>query len=118
VTSAKLFLLGNAVTSAKATSVHSVADVGWSEAGITWNYPSTDAGGPAMSGSALATQTVGLTAGWVQWDVTAYVQQQKTAGATLVSFGVKSAVLSDDGPTTFAAKESSNRPVLVVTSSP
>ena len=40
VTSAKLRLYGNAVTSAKATNVHSVADITWVETHrITWNTP-------------------------------------------------------------------------------
>jgi unsaturated rhamnogalacturonyl hydrolase len=121
VTSAKLRMWGNAVTSAKATSVHSVADVSWIESGtggITWNYPTTDAGGPAMGATALATQTVGLTAGWVEWDVTAYVQQQRTAGASLLSLGVKSAVTSDEGQTSFNSREGASKPILVISSRP
>jgi hypothetical protein len=121
VTSAKLRLFGNAVTSAKATAVHSVADITWIESGtggITWNYPTTDAGGPAMSASPLATQTVATTAAYVEWDVTAYVQQQRTAGATALTLGVKSAVLSDEGQTTFNSREGTNKPVLVISSRP
>ena len=37
--------------------------------------------------------------------MTAYVQQQKTAGASAISLGVKSAVLSDEGQTTFNSRE-------------
>jgi glucose/arabinose dehydrogenase len=121
VTSAKLRLYGNAVTSAKATSVHSVADVTWIESGtggITWNYPTTDAGGPATSPNPLSTQTVGTTATFTEWDVTAYVQQQRTAGATAVTLGVKSGVLSDEGPSTFHSREGTNKPLLIISSRP
>ena len=119
VTSAKLRLFGNAATAAKATHVHSVADVTWSETTINWNTPTTNAGGPAMSPSPLATVTVGTAAAWHEWDVTAYVQQRRTAGATAVSLGVKSGVLSDpNSPTSFHSKEGANDPVLVITSRP
>jgi hypothetical protein len=121
VLSAKLRIYGNAVTTAKLTSVHSVADITWSETGITWNYPTTDAGGPAMSGSPLQSQTVGLTAGYTEFDVTAYVLAQKAAGATAITLGLKSGVLSDDGPSVFQSRESTTaaqRPVLVISSRP
>jgi fibronectin type 3 domain-containing protein len=118
VTSAKLRLYGNAATTAKATNVHPVADITWGETTITWNTPTTDAGGPAMGPTPLATQTVATTAAYVEWDVTTYVQQQKTAGATAVTLGVKSGVLSDEGQTTFHSKEGTNKPTLVISSKP
>ena len=71
-----------------------------------------------MSATALATQTVATTAAYVEWDVTAYVQQQKTAGATAVSLGVKSGVLSDEGQTTFNSREGTNKPLLIISSRP
>jgi hypothetical protein len=128
VVSAKLRMFGRAQTSAKATSVYSVADTTWIESGtggITWNTPTTDAGGPAMGASALATQTVAIVTGtitettgaWYEFDVTSYIQQRKTAGATLVSLGVKSGVLSDEGQSSFNARNATaNKPVLVITS--
>jgi hypothetical protein len=119
VTSARLRLFGNAATTAKATNVHSVADITWGEAAITWNYPTTDAGGPAV-GAVLSTQTVQpTTQAFYEWDVTAYIQAQKTAGASAVTLGVKSNVLSDEGQTTFNSKEgttAANRPVLIISS--
>jgi fibronectin type 3 domain-containing protein len=118
VTSAKLRLHGNAVTAAKATSVFPVADITWAEgngsagSGISWSNQ------PAMGSPAVATQTVGLTAGYVEWDVTAYVQAQRTAGAAAVSLGVRSDVTSDNGQTTFNSKEGTNKPMLVISSRP
>jgi hypothetical protein len=120
VTSAKLRLFGHAQTAAKLTNVHSVADITWAEgngtagSGITWNTPTTDAGGPAMSVSPLAGVTVDLTDATWEWDVTAYVQSQVTAGATAVSLVVKSGVTSNNGQTTFNSKEGANKPVLVI----
>jgi hypothetical protein len=125
VTSAKLRLFGHAATSAKLTNVHSVADITWAEgngtagSGITWNTPTTDAGGPAMSASPLSGVTVQPTTdAFYEWDVTAYVQQQVMAGASLVSLGVKSGVTSDEGQMTFNSKEGTNKPVLVIGSRP
>ena len=118
VTSAKLRLYGNAQTTTKGTSVYSVGDVAWSESGITWNYPTTGAGGPAMDTPALATQSVSLTAGWVEWDVTNYVKNQRAGNATAVTFGVKSDVVNDDGPTIFNSKEGANKPLLIISSGP
>lgn len=119
VTSAKLRLFGNAATSAKPVSVHAVADVTWSESGITWNYPSTGAGGPAVSAPLTPSNpTVGLTPGWIEWDVTSYIQQQKAAGAAAVSLGVKSALSSEEGQTTFNSREGTNKPVLIISSRP
>jgi hypothetical protein len=69
-----------------------------------------------MGASALATQTVGTGDAFVEWDVTAHVQAQRTAGATAMSLGVRSAVSSDEGQTTFHAREGTNKPLLIVSS--
>lgn len=113
VSSAKLRLYGHAATSAKATSVFPVASIGWAESGtggLIWNNQ------PAMGASALATQSVGTADTYVEWDLTAYVQAQRTAGAAAVSLGVRSAVSSDEGQTTFHSREGASKPLLVVSS--
>jgi fibronectin type 3 domain-containing protein len=116
VLSAKLRLYGNAVTSAKDTSVFSVSSITWVETGtgsITWNNQ------PAMSVMALSTVNVATTAAYREWDVTSYIQQQKAAGATAISLGVKSAVSSTQGQTVFNSRENAaNKPILVITSRP
>ena len=108
VTSVKLRLNGNAAGTAKPTSVYGVANTTWGETTITFNNA------PAMDASAQATTTVGTTAAWYEWDLTAYVQAQKTAGATDVSFGIKSDPISNDSQTTFSSKEGANDPVLII----
>jgi hypothetical protein len=112
VVSAKLRLYGNAATTAKNTSVFSVADTTWGETTITWNNQ------PAMGGTALSTVNMTLTAQYREWDVTAYVQAQKTAGASLISLGIKSATDSNETQTTFNSREGTNKPVLIISSRP
>ena len=115
VTSARLRLYGNAVTSMKSIGVFSVSNITWVESGtggITW------ANQPAMGGTALTSLTVNTTAAYVEFDVTAYVQAQKTAGASAIALGVKSITASDESPTTFNSKEGTNKPMLVIASKP
>jgi hypothetical protein len=108
VTSVKLRLNGNAPGTAKATSVYGVANTTWSETTITFNNA------PPMDASAIATTSVGTGVAWYEWDLTAYVQAKKTAGATDVSFGIKSDPISNDTQTSFSSKEGANDPVLII----
>ncbi len=112
VTSAKLRLFGKSSSTAKAISVFSVSDTSWAEGAITWNNA------PTMGGTALATQTVGLTDAWVEWDVTSWVQAQVTAGATALSLGLKMVPVSNETQTSFNSKEGTNDPVLIIGSRP
>ena len=102
---------------AKTISVSAVANVTWGETTITWANSSGVAG---YIGSELATVNVNTTTGqYWEWDVTQYLQAQKTAGATAVSFAVKSNTQSDNGPTPFNSDEAaSNKPQLVISSAP
>ena len=121
VGSAKLRLFGNATTSAKVIAISAVSDITWVEGtgtvaapvtatGIDWNSK------PAI-GSQLATLTVGTTAAWFEFDVTAYVQAQKTAGATKVTFAITQVTSSTETQTTFNSRENaSNKPMLVISS--
>ena len=107
--SATLRLDGSSVTSAKLIGVYAVGDTSWGETTITFNNA------PTIGAKQGASKSVGLTAAYVEWDVTGYLQAQKTAGATAVSFEVKQDVANNEGPTTFASREAaSNRPQLVV----
>ena len=111
VTQAKLRLYGASVTTAKLVGVYAVSNVTWAETTITYNNA------PAIGAKQGSSQSVGLTAAYVEWDLTSYVQAQKTAGATAVSFEVKQDVANNETPTTFNARENaSNKPQLVVTS--
>jgi hypothetical protein len=109
VTQAKLRLYGASVTSAKLVGVYAVSNITWGETTITYNNA------PVIGAKQGSSQSVGLTAAYVEWDLTSYVQAQKTAGA--VTFEVKQDVANNDGPTTFNARENaSNKPQLVVIS--
>jgi hypothetical protein len=86
-TNVKLKLFGrlsSAQNPSVGASVYSVADTSWDEAAITWNSR------PAAGSSALDSETVtNTTAQWYEWDVTTYVNQQRAAGAKVVSFVIK-----------------------------
>ncbi len=115
VTSARLRLFGNAVTSMKDTSIHGVAVTTWIESGtggITW------ANAPASNATPDASLIVSTTAGFWEWDLTGYVQAQRSAGATAVSFAVKTVPISNESQTTFQSREAANDPVLTVGSRP
>ena len=101
----------------KTISVSAVANITWGETTITWANSSAVAG---YIGSELATVNVDTTTGqYWEWDVTQYLQAQKTAGATAVSFAVKSNTQSDNGPIAFNSDEAaSNKPQLVISSAP
>jgi fibronectin type 3 domain-containing protein len=110
VGSAKIRLFGNAVTTAKAYAVYGVASTTWTETGVTWATRPTI--GAAQGGNV----TVGLTAQYWDWDVTSYVQAQRTAGARELDFAVQQPSSSGDGPAVFNAKEAAaSRPYLMIT---
>jgi hypothetical protein len=121
VTSARLRLFGSSVTSAKSIAISAVSDVTWVEGTGTTAAPVTATGidwnGKPAIGTQLSSLTVGTTAGFWDFDVTAYVQAQRTAGATKVSFAVTMLTSSTESPTSFNARESAtSKPLLVVSS--
>jgi subtilisin family serine protease len=108
VTSAKLRLSGNSVTSAKAIGAYAISNITWSETGINWNNA------PAIGAKQGSSVTVGLTSGYYEWDVTGYVQMQKQAGLSAVSFEMKQDVATTEGPSVFSSREGASPPQLVV----
>ena len=113
VTLARLRLFGNRPVSSSATdSAFAVSSNGWTETGINWNNK------PALGASQGSPVVITPTARYYDWDVTAFVNAQKSAGATAVSLAVKMNQNVSDGPDTFNSDEaSSNKPELVVTTS-
>jgi len=113
VTAATLRLFGNSVTTAKMVGVYSNSNTTWGETSITWN------GAPAIGPKQGASKSVGTTAATVTWDVTSYVQAQRTAGATAVTFELKQDTANNEGVTSFASRQNAtteNWPTLEVTS--
>jgi subtilisin family serine protease len=111
VTDARLRLNGKSVTTAKLVGVYAVSSTTWGETTINYNNA------PARGAKQGASKSVGLAAADVEWDVTSYVQAQRSAGVTAVTFELRQDAGNNDTPTTFASRESaSGKPQLVVSS--
>jgi ELWxxDGT repeat protein len=65
--------------------VMAVANTSWSENGLTWNNKPAPGPVPLATTALVHTSTVER---WYEWDVTAYVQAEKEAGRTSVSFAI------------------------------
>jgi hypothetical protein len=111
VNSAKLRLYGSRSAASTVTdSAFAVASNSWTETGINWNNR------PALGARQGTGVVVATTAGYQEWDVTAFVQSQRTAGVAEVSLAVSMDTLNNTPPPDlFNAREAaSNRPQLVV----
>ncbi|HEX8000312.1 MAG TPA: DNRLRE domain-containing protein [Pyrinomonadaceae bacterium] len=115
ITKAKVRLYGrlsDATGNNVPVAVYSVASTTWIESGtssINWNTK------PVAATTPLASTTItDNIARWYEWDVTSYVQAEKIAGRSVMSFAVKNT--SNSSPyTTFNSREAnSNRPQLLL----
>ena len=115
VRQARLRLFGalSATTSATVmASTFPVANTTWGEATITWNNK------PATGGTALSTVTLvnnSTVPQWYEWDVTAYLQQEKAAGRHVVTLAVRNNASSSPFDMFNSREAASNRPVLQIT---
>ena len=90
------------------TTLYGVSSTTWTETGINWNNK------PAL-GSALGTKTVtGTTYAWYELDVTAYVQQELTAGRRIISLSFHNSANTSQNIQTNSREASTNKPLLVV----
>jgi len=93
-------------------AVYSVANTTWVESGsgsITWSNK------PAAGATALATTTItDNVARWYEWDVTSYIQSEKSAGHNLVSFDVKNSANSSPYATFNSKEATADQPQLVL----
>ena len=113
VTSAKLRLYGVATTNTKHVGVHAVSNITWGETTITFSNA------PAMTTPAIQTRPITTTAAYVEWDVTSYVQAQRTANATAVSLGLLTTSSFPDTETNINSRENTaNKPILIISSRP
>lgn len=87
-----------------------VSNTSWTESTITWNNK------PASASSTLATATVtDATARYYNWNITSYIQSEKAAGHTKVSFVLKNQQ-ETQGRVLWNSKETgSNAPQLTIT---
>jgi glucose/arabinose dehydrogenase len=81
----------------------------WTETGITNNNK------PVAGGTPLGTATVAGTIGtWYQFDVSTYVQNQRAANATAVTFAIKATATTDAIATFNSDENGASQPQLVV----
>jgi hypothetical protein len=115
VTSARLRLFGN-LTSTTSTTVRTqafgAANTTWTETGITWNNK-PPSGTTVQAAVTLVNNST--TARWYEWDLTAYLQQEKAAGRNVVTLVMKNDVNTNPAATFGSRQASSNRPELRVT---
>ena len=112
VASAKLRLFGRlsaAMASGLGLQLYAVSNATWGETGLTWN--NKPASGSTLGGVKPITSTTGQ---WYEWDVTAYLQQQRLAGAAAVSFALKAPNTSDPWAIFNSGENALNGPQLVV----
>ena len=113
ITGATLKVFGHTEDSRDANvgvGAYTVSNTGWTESAVTWNNK------PASSSSAIATATVtDATGRYYNWNVTSYLQSEKAAGHTKVSFVLKNAA-ETQGRILWNSKETgSNAPQLSIT---
>ncbi|OQP61158.1 hypothetical protein A3860_05420 [Niastella vici] len=113
VTGATLKVNGHTESSSDANvgvGAYAVSNTSWTESTITWNNK------PAGATSALATATVtDATARYYNWNITSYIQSEKAAGHTKVSFVLKNQQ-ETSGRLLWNSKETgSNAPQLTIT---
>jgi hypothetical protein len=104
----------------RSVNLFQVASNSWGELTVKWNDSPT--GGPAMGAQLDVSKAapLGFAGGdvgqYIEWDVTAYVNARKAAGATDISFGTRIAPNSDEGQVSFRSREATtHQPELVIT---
>jgi fibronectin type 3 domain-containing protein len=83
ITNATFKLYKNSHDVAETVTVYGISPSSWSELGTTWNTA------PSLTGATVVgTLAIGAGVGYYTCDVTSYLQAQKAAGATSVSFAI------------------------------
>jgi hypothetical protein len=111
ITSAKLRLYGQLDSGSNiATALYSVSNTTWSETSITWNNK------PVAGTTALSTTTItNNVARFYEWDVTAFIRSEKSAGRNVISLAMKNPQTSSPYAIFNSREASSNKPQLVIT---
>jgi hypothetical protein len=95
----KLYVVGTGTTASRTITVYQQPTTSWLESTITWNNA------PA-AGTQIGTFNVSTTTGiYYNFDVTSYVQAQRTAGNKVVSFELIQNTSDVNGLVDFASKE-------------
>lgn len=113
VTSAKLRLYtALSALGTVSTSAYAVADTAWGETTITWNNK------PAL-GASLGSLTVNSKVyAWKEFDVTPYVQSEKSAGRHVLTLALHNAATSVPYVKAYSRNMLSNQPQLVIVTDP
>lgn len=117
ISSAKVRLFGglsDTTSSNVPAAIFSVASTTWVESGsgsITWNTKSPS--GATALASCTITDNVSR---WYEWDVTAYLQAEKTAGRNVVSLVIKNSAQSSAFASFNSKEATTNQPQLVLLS--
>ena len=105
ITSAVLRLYATTST-AITMNVFQVQD-NWTETGITWNNAPAE-------GSLITSAVMTSSPGYIEWDVTTYVQSQFSSGDKIISLEIYSATVSS-GTISFSSRDAAaNNPQLVI----
>ena len=92
-------------------ALYAVATTTWTETAITWNNK------PARGAQQATTVNVtSTTAAWIEFDVSSYLQAEKTAGRNVVSFALHAPANTSVRVNASAREASSNKPQLQLTS--
>jgi hypothetical protein len=106
---ATLRIYGRASTGTNSDSAFAVMDDTWTETGINWNNK------PA-TGAKQSSVSVGTTAQYREWSVTALVKSQQAAGRATVNLAVSMDMDTAAAPDTYNSREAANnQPQLVIT---
>ena len=90
-------------------AIYPVANVTWSEGGLTWNTQ------PPAGATAIASTRVASTASaWYEWDVTARVRSERAAGRSAVAFAIAATATTSPYAAFSSREASSNRPELLI----
>jgi unsaturated chondroitin disaccharide hydrolase len=112
IEAATLRLFGKSTSSTQNVNVglYAAGNTTWAETALNWNNR------PAGAGTPMATKTITgtVTGAWYTFDVTPYLQQQKAAGATAVTFALKGLSQTDQVAVFNSDENSANKPQLVV----
>src|SRR5262249_45948402 len=115
VSRVRLPLFGNlSATTATAVTpyVSAVANTPGGETKTTWSNKPASA---TTALAAVAMDNTTTTARWYEWDVTAYVQQEKAAGRPVVTLVMKNDANSSPNDSLRAREATSQRPELALT---
>jgi hypothetical protein len=106
----RLFGQQSGTTSSVPMDLLGVSGASWSESTLTWNNR------PAPTTATLATtNTIGSTARWYEWDITSFLQAEKSAGRNVVTLVLRMPTNSQSQMIFNSDEAASDQPELALT---